>query len=865
MKGRSKDMEKQIKFLGVNLTPYSDMSPDGGLAVCSGLERHAGSLRPVVLHGTSYALPEDKTDVRLLAVHDTASFSHFIFQDSSRQLYWSSRTTSQVLENFGEPLSGEVSVKALGNTLVAIDGDGMHYYVWEDGQYTYLGQQMPHLPLVFGLRGSVVEQSTEIEIKGDYSSVQNPSGPIGALYVLTEEDRAAVNAVLPGFVNQLLADYKERNEFVYPFFVRWGYETVFGDMLYSPPVLMMPNSGGTVNVQSTLDAKANCDFFVTFFATVLDYSLAGVEEWKEELGRWADIITGINFYVSDPLAAYVSDGQYSQVWNSNSIATSGQRRNAGFGIVGDGGGRYWTQSAVKAYYSIHVQTPVVTDEEYNEKFRTTSVFWKVATIKPEGLEENAVVQMEANTLVNLGTQEHIDEEPLGEHDQLIPRYSFIYNQRLHIANVTRRLFGFQAETLFTHEAGHSSRTEYRYAFYVYCNDNGGNQVVKCDNGETSTASNFYWLYYPNPSGYKVVIEQTAVSSGDKKYAEVPMKEHPLLNGSYYFDDFNAVEFSSRDAGFSIEEQPLVDNPNKLYTSEVGTPYHFPSSGINTVGVGDILGLASVTTALSQGQFGQFPLMVFCSDGNYALQVSSEGLFSNVSPMQRDVCTNPDSITPTDGAIIFISAKGVMTADGSDIRCISEVLDGVPDEMATACITPPRDYFQDCLVAYDYAGRRLIFLSKEEETAWLMSLEDASWSQAGLGTVAAIVNVYPYSYIQFVERHEVLRLDKAYLYEDETVYTGKLLTRPLKLDSLQLKSIHQFVLEGNYSHVQKMTLYASNNGRQWLKLGESTSRRVLTPGRYFKYYRIGIDTSLTEAEDLSGVRVDYALRPERRYR
>lgn len=857
-------MEKQIDFLGVNLTPYSDISPDGGLAVCSGLERHAGSLRPVVLHGTSYALPEDKTDVRLLAVHDTASFSHFIFQDSSQQLYWSSPTTSQALETFGEPLSGEASVKALGNTLIAIDEEGMHYYLWQDGQYMYLGRQMPHLPLVLGLQGNVVEQSTEIEIKGDYSALKDNSSMSSTMY-FTEEDRAAINNVLPGFVNQLLSNYKSYNQFVYPFFARWGYETVFGDMLFSPPVLMIPNSGGTVNVQSTLDAKTNCDFFVTFFSTVLDYSLADFETWKAELTKWKDIITGISFYVSDPIAAYVSDGQYSHAFNSNNpIQGIGARRAAGFGILGNAGEGYWRQFSNKAYYSLYVQTPVITDEEYYEKFRTTSVFWKVATIKPDGLTGNAVVQMDANTLVNLGTQEHIEDEPLGEHDQLIPHYSFVYNQRLHIANVTRRLFSFQAETLFTHEAGHSGRTEYRYTFYVFCNDNGGEQVVKCYNEEISTAANFYWLYYPNPSAYKAVIERTVVSSGEKRYAEVQMKEHPAMNGAYFFNDFYGVDFSA-DAGFSVEEQPLVDNPNKMYTSDVGTPFYFPTSGINTVGVGDILGLATVTTALSQGQFGQYPLMVFCSDGNYALQVSSEGLFSNVSPMQRDVCTNPESITQTDGAIIFVSAKGVMTADGSNIQCISEVLDGVPDEMASLCLTDPNSFFQHCLVAYDYAGRRLIFLSKEDETAWLMSLEDASWSQAGLGTVAAIVNVYPYSYIQFVERHEVLRLDKAYPYAGETVYTGKLLTRPLKLDSLQLKSIHQFVLEGSYSHVQKMTLYASNNGRQWLKLGESTSRRVLTPGRYFKYYRIGIDTSLTEAENLSGVRVDYALRPERRYR
>ena len=865
-------MEKQINFLGVNLTPYSDISPDGGLAACVGLERHAGSLRPVVLHGTSYALPEDKADVRLLAVHDTAAFNHFIFRSTTDGvLYWADRPDeggTLALIVFGTSPEGVSKVSALGNTLAVLTEDGMHFYLWQAGAYVALGAQMPHLPLTLGLRGMVVsreEGKVAATIHDEYAALDE------GLSVNIGENEKETVTMMASLLNERLALERSANHFVWPFFARWGYETAFGDMLFSPPVLMIVNAGGVPNM--TVDTLTpgsgwdNVHFRVSFLSASLDYHLPDVETWKAELEKWKDIITGISFYVSDPISAYDQEGEWAYAWKSDApfVPDIRTRRAAGNGFLStDDGYSYYPQGSDK--YTTFIQAPMsCTVEEYYEKFRSVSVFWKVSTVKLGNLEADALVSMEANTLANLGTQEHIKTEALNEHDALVPRYSFVYNQRLHIANVTRRLHSFPAETLATRWTGQGGAVTYRYAFYIYCNDSGGQQVVKCEVGEATQATTFHWLYYPNPSAYRILIEQTAESGGAKRYAEVTLKEHPMLNGAYWFSDFEYLTFQA-DASVSVPaEQPLVDNPNKIYISEVGAPFYFPTTGINTVGVGDILGLASVTTALSQGQFGQFPLMVFCSDGNYALQVSSEGLFSNVSPMQRDVCTNPDSITQTDGLIIFVSAKGAMTVDGSNIRCISEVLDGVPDEMATACITPPRDFFQSCLVAYDYAGCRLIFFSKDDETAWLMSLEDASWSQARLGTVAAIVNVYPYSYIQLVERHEVLQLDKAYPYEDEMVYTGKLLTRPLKLDSLQLKSIHQFALEGNYSHVQKMTLYASNDGRQWFKLGESTARRVLTPGRYFKYYRIGIDTSLTEAENLSGVRVDYALSPERRYR
>ena len=879
-------MEKQISFLGVNLTPYSDISPDGQLALCVGLERHAGSLRPLALHGTDYLLPAEHADVRLMAVHDTAVFRHFIFRSTADDaLYWADRPDEGgqlALTSFGSSLAGLSSVSTLGNTLVMVADDGMHFYLWQEDTYAYLGTQMPHLPITFGLRGGVVRRTTEIEIKGDYSAVADTSQPVGSIYGLTEEDHAAVNASLPGFVNGLLDDEKGYNRFVWPFFARWGYETAFGDMLFSPPVLLIPNSGGTVNVESEkLEKRTDSRFYVSFFSTAPNYHLPDAETWKAELEKWKDIITGISFYVSDPISAYVSDGQYSQVWNDQTTAAAGTRRTAGFGILSDGDNRGpWQQTSEEMFYHIHLQTPVVTDEEYLEKFRTVSTFWKVATVKPSALEADALVPMEVNTLANLGTQPHIETEALNEHDALIPRYSFVYNQRLHIANVTRRLHAFPAETLATRWTGWQNEPAYRYTFYVYCNDSGGSQVVKCAGEELTQATTFYWLYYPNPSAYKIVIEQTTEADGTKKYAEVELKEHPLMHGAYWFGDFQDLTFEADASYTPPAEQPLVDNPNKLYTSEVGTPFYFPTSGINTVGVGDIVGLASITTALSQGQFGQFPLMVFCTDGNYAMQTGTDGLFAGVSPMQRDVCTNPASITQIDGAIVYVSARGVMSADGSRIDCLSAVLDGVaedlswlsPDGSSSTAVKgrpalAPADFFQTCIPAYDYAGRRILFLSPDDEAAYVLSLEDASWSQAWLGAAASVVNVYPYSYVQFADTGSICRLDEGYPYDGGTgtSFSGMVLTRPLKLDSLQLKRIRQLALEGCFTRSQQLRLYGSNDGTRWHPLGSSMARRVLMRGSYFKYYRLAIVTSLDETENLSGLRLDYDIRPERRLR
>jgi hypothetical protein len=324
-----------------------------------------------------------------------------------------------------------------------------------------------------------------------------------------------------------------------------------------------------------------------------------------------------------------------------------------------------------------------------------------------------------------------------------------------------------------------------------------------------------------------------------------------------------------EVGYIIASQPtenqIVAEPNKIYTSEVNNPFYFPLNGINTIGTGTIIGLASITTPLSQGQFGQFTLMAFCTDGNYALQVNDEGLYAGTPPpMQRDVCTNPASITQIAGEVIFVSARGAMSADGSIIKCISEALNGVPEDTGKLL---PSELFQQCRVAYDYAGRRIIFFSTTNDESYILSLEDGTWSQGRFGQIKTVLNVYPYSYIQLAVPGSIIQLNMPYQYNADTgLHAGHLITRPMKLDSLQLKRLHQFALEGIFTEPQTIKVYGSNNTTDWKLIGETTRRRVgHIPGRYFKYYRFEIVTNLRETENISGIRLEYDIRPESRMR
>lgn len=158
------------------------------------------------------------------------------------------------------------------------------------------------------------------------------------------------------------------------------------------------------------------------------------------------------------------------------------------------------------------------------------------------------------------------------------------------------------------------------------------------------------------------------------YYEVTLEQHKFLNGSFYFAGWeNPKEGSSSYPTTSPLAERIIDLPNKIYTSEVNNPFHFPVLGINTVGTGTILGICAAVKALSEGQFGQFPLYAFTTEGVWALEVSVTGTYSAKQPITRDVVINPDSITQIDTAVLFATDRGIMHISGSSTQCISDIL------------------------------------------------------------------------------------------------------------------------------------------------------------------------------------------------
>lgn len=317
--------------------------------------------------------------------------------------------------------------------------------------------------------------------------------------------------------------------------------------------------------------------------------------------------------------------------------------------------------------------------------------------------------------------------------------------------------------------------------YTYIiEENGVEYAVRGRNekGETLFVDNDFsyygWIVFPHRNCKKVIV------GTDYGYYQIlSMKQHPMLDCSYaYIGLANNIAAYVDGWGDEIEvpsENRRIDKANRIYVTTMDNPFYYPKEGIITF-QSRVLGVAIATTTLSQGQFGQFPLYVFTEDGIWAMETAADGSFVTSKPLSRDVCVNPDSITSIDNAVIFVTDKGVMLLQGSQVVNISPNMNGrhYTIEGTAQAIIEGQEFFKDFIpvltdnthfmayvreatIAYDYPGQRLVFIKKDEKYQYVYKLDTQTWHKVAYGIdLLAPVNSYPECLVQGGEDKVMIR-------------------------------------------------------------------------------------------------------------
>lgn len=927
-------MIKEIKYTGLTATPYDYECPDGTIAGSMGLIHEDGAIKPIATPKTIMQLPEL---MRVLYIHQVGQEEHYItllqtkltLQGQSpktvNDLYWYVNGTG-IKQKIYSTTSAQIhQVTAIGNTLVILTSEGMHYSLWKEGQYVSLGNHLPELSLSFGLQGTKVHTGETFNIGG----VIERSYP-----GITDVDQATNDTL--GQVNKFLADnVDEAGMFLYPFFVRYAYRLYDGSLtMHSAPILMTTTTKvAPYVIGDTIEDGylKNCHIYAILHK--LDFA-AIIQDQLTQLADWEDIIRSVDIFISQPLYSYdqsgkLTNGRPSVVSSGNSVsarASSLKKLNNGRGSADLGytisrGIVYDdvdTQTSGTYYYKKHsvidllaggatttignyyVELPQKDSDTIIGNIKDCSLFYYLKSYKISEIPTTrTVVEIKSDYLHSLVTREVMTDD-YDSHDTLAPKYAHIYNARNNVANLSKQLFkGYNPASMLPYTNG-----GYRYedqngniinAFdaketvTVVFHIRQDNKIIKVSGGSYSFSpwTPITYLFYPNVNAFKAVIARVSDFGGEiYKYYEVPLEPHPMLNGAYYYKGWDDIETKSNDDflsdfNYGLNENLSVDLPNKIYTSEINNPFYFPVRGINTVGAGKIIGIATAAKALSEGQFGQFPLYVFTDEGIWALEVSSTGTYSVKQPITRDVCISSKSITQLDNAVLFATERGIMLLSGSQSSCITDSIDGLGFNF-TDSISPEsynilvrvlgfptnidtipfKDFIIDCRMLYNYKGQRIVLFNPNHTYAYVYSMRSKLWGMMPSNFTDS-VNTYPDAYVMTSD-NALVNVSE----DDAITGTQCIITRPLKLDAPDvLKTISTIIQRGQFAkgHV-KQVLYASRDLIHWIPVWSSTDHYLRGfSGTPYKYFRILVIANLEEGESIDGCSIQYEQRLTNRLR
>lgn len=551
--------------------------------------------------------------------------------------------------------------------------------------------------------------------------------------------------------------------------------------------------------------------------------------------------------------------------------------------------------------SCRVIIPRIKDDKLHEEIKSVAQFYLLNSIRLKDLlevktTERTELRVKEDYLQSLIAREVMSDD-YDSHDSLCARYSFNYNARVNICGIKKRLFnGFSTTSMIQYCDGHTPFTdkdsERQFHFkaiaatraWVHVNRNGKEFVLPCPIGEMSEFDNTYFLYYPNTDAYKITVD-TNVYGGWRKRYEFPLEKHNFLNGAFFFSDFEAMDKYivnknplQEGTFLRIEEltsqDEVIELPNKIYTSEVNNPFFFPLSGINTIGTGEIKGICSAVKALSEGQFGQFPLYAFTDEGVWALEVSNTGTYIARQPITRDICIDAKSLTQIDSAVLFATERGIMLLQGSQAICISDVLNGdnivpltalpkidkilshIELEEGTLKILPFMEFVKECRMIYNYEHQRIIVYNKDCKYAYVWSLKSKMWGMMQ-SNIADNVNSYPDALAVLTDGSLVNFSDVG-----DKINKNLLISRPIKLDYYDIhKSVDAIIQRGVFRHGHvKSILYASNDLFNWVPVWSSVDHYMRGfRGTPYKYLRIILLTKLSKDEGITSCLVQFTPR------
>ena len=593
-------MKSRITFNGMNRYSPPNSAQPGDCTAIVNLRNQSNCLKPV---GTpEYLYTPEKKNHRLVYVHICYDGEHHITENENTLYYEAlikkengniQKESSQLFELNDLQV---LSIQSIGNTLIIICTESIYYLLYKEGKYIFLGEK-PDIPEISFF--PYVEY-TDAYFVSEYTFQHGYSNP-------TRLDTEDINYYNDAYYNaffQLQEKAWKRHYFIQPILIRYALTLYDGSRIFSSAPVMVSLPHPIQPYQMSIRLKNSNNLCLGSHEGQIiagNYSLKYYIH-QFNLDNWKDIVRSIDFFVSPEATIFEPDQKQQGL--KFTIERTEENETISFLLKGD--------------------ISFLDLKEIKKRYLQDSLFYKIATIedwsdwkegesyaienkiRPDLLIHEEVLSPDNTTLLSTGA--HV---------------SYIHNKRLHIANLKKKLFPGFPLSLFNVGNKNAETVDAYICTYL-----------KTERGECKVVwqgkSNYFFnqlsplISYPDSNAYKMEI---VVKSENTRYkGSFLLTASEYENRADYLDEtLSAISLENNSLPASTPlDIPLSENdtytqPNILRVSELENPFIFPSEQTYTISNGEITGIATITAALSEGQFGEFPLYVFTEEGIWALQ------------------------------------------------------------------------------------------------------------------------------------------------------------------------------------------------------------------------------------------------------
>lgn len=789
--------------------------------------------RPVNLKSVKYGPITAGLDYDIIYRHPVLADNEFIgYNPTDDKVYkfslsGSIETTTELLD-IGAASEVFLNISHLGNILIIATTSKKYYFRYNNDSDTYLQLEEIPFPLI-DKRGSSYTGSTTTDAGSDFTEAK-------ILYNLLYN-----NIKAKGYVNGLV-------------YIRFAYRLFDGSYIkYSQIYTSVSISSGVIYDTSTLK-------FSSIYGSSRGFRYKFSTAQKNILEDYEGLIDSLCVFFSEPSEALNIDTDFGDY-----ILRSGTQHE-----------------------------PPLNNLE--NSFKNTSSFYLVHEFPLKEIIENPEITTTFNPNPNYNIITTFETLPINDftNHEYVGNYNYGYNSRLHLANVTTILSKSYKLWLYLTQ---DDLTTGPFIIEAYLNTDQGEKIIKHEIGDItywSVASYFYLdgiVCYPDTRCYRLKLIEDEEDGSYNLMAQYDLQPHPVLNLAFYSNPYAYTDaygnsttypadiiFSYPDSIVSdynlATEDKTIQDTNRLQVSELDNPFYYPT--LKSYRISDpettIIGVSSVAEIISQGQFGQYPLYAFTTDGIYTLEQGiGSVLYASIVPVSREVCNNANSIVSFNGGIFFSTDNGLYIIAGNAIQEISDTIEGVPDNYVESNPHFQRytdksnlvelydnlssinflTFLESAILSYDYINSEIIIsnptLTSAESSfsydySYVYNIKYNTWHKI-TQTFSQFINNYPEALAYDDITDTIYNITE----EDSDDYISCLIqTRPLNLGTQTLKKIRRMFLRGNFENKEKKSIgvyiFSSNNGRDWLlQSGKQNSKSeffdvetssCLTSSKYF---------------------------------